>query len=150
MTADKAIAFVKEHGVVLERSHGPVPCLVEAIAGEPIRGSWWSHPRGRQIFRVLGAVADSPDILRCRLVNDKITYAHRRVWPALVRLSEWIGPRPLDRHDQVHTPTGAHRTVTTPFPTWVPAAVNAAARRIDENEALATLAPLVPPIPERR
>ncbi len=40
MTAEEAIAFVREHGVVLVSAKGPVPRLVEAIAGETIRGSW--------------------------------------------------------------------------------------------------------------
>jgi hypothetical protein len=144
MSPETALAFVKRHGIVLERARGPVPCLVEAIVGEPVRGSWWSHPRGRDIFSVLGVVADSPDVLRCRLVNEKITYVHRRVWPALVRLSDRIGERRLDRHAQEHTATGAHRTVTTRFPKWVPAEVSKAAKKLDEDEARELLAPFVP------
>jgi len=115
MTARQAMAFVKKHGIVLERARGAVPCLVDAIVGEEVRGSWWSHLESHHIFRVLGAVADSPGVLRCRLVNEKVTYAHRRVWPALVRLADGIGKHRLDRHDQEHTETGAHRIVTTPF-----------------------------------
>jgi hypothetical protein len=144
MTPSKALAFVRKHGIVLERARGPVPCLVEAIVGEPVPGTWWSHPRARHIFEVLNVVADSREILRCRLVNDKITYVHERVWSALVRLAVRIGDRRLDRHDQEHTSTGAHRTVTTPFPKWVPAKVIAAASRLDEDEALAMIAPFVP------
>jgi len=144
MTPAQALAFVAKHGIVLERARGPVPCLVEAIVGEPVSGSWWAHPKARHIFKVLGAVADSRDVVRCRLVNDKVTYAHKRVWPALVRLADRIGERRLDRHDQEHTTTGAHRTVTTPFPKWVPADVSAAAKKLDEGRALAMIAPFVP------
>jgi hypothetical protein len=85
-------------------------------------------------------VNDSPDVLRCRLVGAKVTYAHRRVWPALVRLASRIGERRLDRHAQEHTASGAHRTVTTPFPEWVPAEVRVQAKRMDEEEALKALA----------
>lgn len=67
MTAEEAIAFVREHGVVLVSAKGPVPRLVEAIAGEPIRGSWWAHPKGHQIFSVLQAVADSEEVKRLSL-----------------------------------------------------------------------------------
>jgi hypothetical protein len=112
------------------------------MVGSPIRGSWWAHPEGKRIFRLLGAVADSPDILRCRLVDDKVTYAHRRVWHALVRLAKLIGERRLDRHQQEHTATGAHRNVTTPFPDWVPADVRARAKAIGEEEAWETLGPI--------
>jgi hypothetical protein len=63
MTAKQAAAFVREHGVVLMSASGPVPRLVEAIAGEPIKGSWWAHPRSRAIYQVLQAIEDSPDVL---------------------------------------------------------------------------------------
>ena len=144
MNREQALAFVKKHGIVLERARGPVPSLVEAIVGEPVRGSWWAHAGAHHIFEVLGAVADSQEVLRCRLVNDKVTYAHRHIWPALVRLSDRIGERRLDRQDQEHTATGAHRTVTTRFPKWVPADVMTAAKKLDNAKALVMIAPFVP------
>src|SRR5690242_13653906 len=47
----------------------PVPSLAEAIAGEPIRGSWWGRSKGRQIFRTLQAVCGNRDVLVCKLVD---------------------------------------------------------------------------------
>ncbi len=138
------VAFIRRHGVVLERATGSVPCLVEAIVGAPVRGSWWAHPEGRLIFRLLGAAQDSPDVLRCRLVDEKVTYVHRRVWPALVRLARRIGPRRLDRHEQEHTASGAHRTVITRFPRWVEVEVAAAGKALSEEDALAMLRPFEP------
>jgi hypothetical protein len=143
-TPEAALAFIERHGVVLERAKGEVPSLVDAIVGSPVRGSWWGHPEGRRIFRLLGAVNDSKDVLRCRLVDAKITYAHRRVWPALVRLADRIGPKRLDQQIQEHTSTGAHRARTTPFPAWVSADVLARARSLREEDALAALAPFAP------
>jgi len=84
MTPQAALAFVEKHGVVLVSARSAVPPLVEAIAGAPIRGSWWAHPKGREIFRILQAVSDSPDVLVCRLVDGKLSLVHRRLWPALV------------------------------------------------------------------
>jgi hypothetical protein len=141
-TPRATLLFISRHGIVPERTRAALPGLVEAIVGSPIRGSWWAHPEGKRIFRLLGAVADSPDIFRCRLVDDKVTYAHRRVWPALVRLAKRIGERRLDRHQQEHTATGAHRNLTTPFPDWVPADVRARAKALDEEEAWETLGPI--------
>jgi hypothetical protein len=68
MTGEEALAFVCQHGVVLASGKGPVPNVVEAIANEPIRDSWWGHPRGREIFRILRQLQVSPEILVCRLV----------------------------------------------------------------------------------
>jgi hypothetical protein len=143
-TPRAATELIRRHGIVLERARGAVPSLVEAIVGAPVRGSWWAHPEGRVIFQLLATVHDCPDVLRCRLIDDKITYAHRRVWPALVRLGGRIGARRLDRHDQEHTASGAHRTVTTRFPRWVPPDVAREATGLSEEEALAVLAPFVP------
>jgi hypothetical protein len=47
MTADEAISFIKKNGVVLASAKGPVPRLTEAIANEPIKGSWWRPKRRR-------------------------------------------------------------------------------------------------------
>ena len=60
MEVHAALAFVREHGVVLVSARGPVPTLTEHIAGEPIRGSWWGHPEGKRIFAVLQAVSERP------------------------------------------------------------------------------------------
>jgi hypothetical protein len=134
-TPEDAIAFVNEHGVVLESARGPVPSLVEAITGEVMRGTWWGHPKGRVIFRATRAVRDSADVLVCRLLGGKITYVHRRLWPALVRLADEIGPTRLDAVREEHTTSGAHKLVTIAFPQWVPAEISKAAEQLSEVEA---------------
>jgi hypothetical protein len=120
MTPKQGIAFVKRHGIVLQAARGPVPSLAETIVGGPIRGSWWAHPKGREIYRVADAISGCDDVLVCKLIDGKVTYVHRRLWPALVKLA----PRfPRDRLAKIwdeHTDTGAHRTRSVPFPQWVP------------------------------
>jgi hypothetical protein len=86
MTARHAIAFVKTKGVVLESARGPAPDLAERVADEPISGSWWGHRKAAQIFHCSRTVRDSNELLVCRLVEGKVTYVHRRLWPALVNL----------------------------------------------------------------
>jgi hypothetical protein len=132
---DAALAFIKEQGVVLESGRGVVPSLTQAIAGESILGSWWGHPKGRVIFRVTRAVRDSADVLVCRLIDGKITYVHRRSWPALVRLADEIGPARLDAIREEHTKSGAHKLVTIAFPQWVPPEVRNAAEKLSAVEA---------------
>ena len=143
-TSAQALAFVKRHGVVLESARGPVPNLAEAIAGGAIRGSWWGHPKGHLIFELLNAVRDSPDVAVGRFVGGKVTFVHRRLWPALVRLAAMIGAQHLAVVREEHTASGAHRVVTTPFPRWVPADVRAAAARLSETEAQSLLGLWVP------
>ena len=72
--------LVKEAGVISERA------LIDVIAGEPVRGSWWGHPAGHAIFRALEALREDEDVFLCKLLEGKQTYVHRRLWPALLRL----------------------------------------------------------------
>jgi hypothetical protein len=94
-----------EHGMLLESARGPLPNVAEMIAGEPIRGSWWAHPAGHAIFDALNSLAESPDVVRTRLVNGKVTLVHRRLWPALARVADSIptqqrGSDPGGAHEQ--------------------------------------------------
>jgi hypothetical protein len=145
-----ALGFVAQHGVVLASARGPVPSLAEAVAGAPIRGSWWAHPAGAAIFRALSAVADSPDVLSFRLVRGKITFVYRRLWPALVRLADVIGVEALTAIRQEHGERGAHHNVTTPFPEWVPREVTIASRRLSEPDARTQLGAWLSPRARRR
>ena len=87
MNSAAALSFVRRQGIVLESGHGPVPNLAETVVGTPIRGSWWGHAKGKEIFWLTRAVRNSNQVLVCRLLRGKITYVHRRLWPALVRLA---------------------------------------------------------------
>ena len=74
VTSSNAVAFVESHGIVLESGRGPVPNLAEAVAGAPIRGSWWGHTKGHEIFAATRVVRESPEVLVCRLLEGKVTY----------------------------------------------------------------------------
>ena len=82
------MAALREYGMLLASAEGPIPNVAELVVGEPIRGSWWAHPRSHEIYAVLNELADSPEVVRLRLIRGKITLVHRRMWPALVRLSD--------------------------------------------------------------
>jgi hypothetical protein len=143
MTIRQALTFIRRHGAVLEAAHGPVPSLAEAIAGEPVRGSWWSHPKSQEIFAVTRAIRDSDDVLVCRLIKGKVTFVHRRLWPALVRAASHLPPDRLSQVREVHTSSGHHATKVVPFPKWVPSSVRAAARRLSDESAIAELGALI-------
>lgn len=133
------MATLIAHGMLLESARGPLPNVAELIAGEPIRGSWWAHPDSHAIFRVINELADSPDVVRMRLVNAKVTLVHRRVWPALVRLADGFPAARLAVLQEEHTASGAHRVEERDFPDWVPDDVMEQARQLSENEAWALL-----------
>jgi hypothetical protein len=141
MDRDQALGFVREHGVVLVSASGPAPKLTEAIAGEKIKGSWWGHPKGKQIFALLEHVCGHADVLVCRLVDGKLTLVHRRLWPALAAATGHFPPARLCKVTQQHTAGGRHRNVETAFADWLPADAAAAAKRFDLAGALAALGP---------
>ena len=141
MTPAQALAFVEHCGVVLVSARGPVPRLTEAIVNEPIKGSWWGHPKSHHIFAILEALADSEDILVCRLVGGKITLVHRRLWPALVRSASRFPAKNVSKVRQEHTDAGHHVNHEIPFPEWVPVEVIEQAKGLGEEEALALLGP---------
>jgi hypothetical protein len=141
MTPTEALAFVATQGVLLEAGTGPVASLAEVVAGGPIQGSWWSHPLGRQIFAVTRAIRDCPDVLVCRLIGGKITYVHRRLWPALVRVADRFPAAALAQIHEIHTSSGKHVTKETPFPDWVSEGVASQARKLGEKRAASLLGP---------
>ena len=139
MTPEAALAFVRDHGVVLVAAKGPVPKLTDAVACEPVKGSWWAHAKGREIFRVLQELTDSPEVLSCRLVGGKVSLVHRRLWPALIRAAAHFPPDWLARTADEHTAAGRHVRRDTPFPDWVDPESLALAGALTENDALSAL-----------
>ena len=133
------LEWVRDQGIVLQSARGPVPNLAEFIAGEPIRGSWWGHRAGYEIFRIINEARSSPDVVATRLINGKVTLIHRRLWPAVVRLADRFPPDRLAAVDEEHTSTGAHRTIKTPFLSWVPAEDVRKAAGLNLEEALEML-----------
>src|SRR5450631_2196626 len=143
-TAEAALDFVREQGVVLASAKGPAPRLTEAILGAPIKGSWWAHPQSRRIYRELEEVSSSEEVLVCRLIEGKVTLVHRRLWPALVRLAARFARERLAKVRDEHTPSGRHETRVVEFPRWVPPEVAAEAGAMSEQDALAAFGSWLP------
>jgi hypothetical protein len=135
----ETLAWVKEHGVVLQSARGPVPNVAAFIAGEAIRGSWWGHRAGKEIYEILNVLDDSPKIVTTRLINGKVTLLHSRVWPAIVRVADEIGVERLAAVHQEHTASGAHRSFEVDFPLWVPADVLTRAAKLSREQAFNVL-----------
>jgi len=151
-SVDRVLAFVEAHGVVLASAKGPVPRLIDAIAGEPLTGNWWSHPRASAIYNVLSEVSASEQVLICRLIDGKVTLVHRRFWPALVRLADRFAPQQIAQVREEHTASGRHRRSEVPFPQWVPSEILQEARALAEREAMSVFGQWMPrgPKPKAR
>lgn len=129
------VRLVREHGALLQSARGPIPNLAELVVGAPIRGSWWGHPRNHEIFAAINRARASPVVVATRLVNDKVTLVHRRLWPALAHLAARLDAGALDAVHEEHLPSGVHQTTLTVFPAWVPAEIMATSRGLTDATA---------------
>lgn len=135
------LQFIKLHGVVLASGKGPAPNLAEYIAGAPIRGSWWGHPEGHAIYAAGQMLAGRDDVVVLRLVKGKLTYVHKRLWPALAAVAPTLPAERLASVRSVHTPAGHHERQETPWPVWVPDDVLAQGAQLDIADARRLLGP---------
>ncbi len=139
MTFEEALTFVKASGVVLESARGPAPSLATTAAGEEIHGNWWGHAKGNEIFLLTRAIRRSPDVLVCRLIGGKITYVHRRLWPALVRLSEELPAGRVVAIEEVHTARGNHEARETLLTEWMSSEILKTAGELSREDAVEQL-----------
>lgn len=137
--AATTLDWIREQGVVLQSARGPVANVAQFIAGEPIRGSWWGHSAGKEIYAILHILDDAPELVSTRLINTKVTLLHARVWPSIVRVSDLLGVARLAAIHSEHTASGAHHSFEVDYPLWVPAETLRAAEQLSVDEAFATL-----------
>ncbi|HKO41694.1 MAG TPA: hypothetical protein VJU84_00265 [Pyrinomonadaceae bacterium] len=74
---------LKKWGLLLE-SDPKLPSVCTIITGEPMKGSWWSHPMAQTIFQVNERLDDHEDVVIAKLLAGKVTFIHRQFWPALL------------------------------------------------------------------
>lgn len=97
VTTKKARAWLAKHGLLL-LSDPVLPSLVTMIAGEPVKGTWWSHPAGNLIFNTGCALDDlTDDVTTAKLIAGKVTYVDVALWPALAG----VGKAHADWQDEV-------------------------------------------------
>jgi hypothetical protein len=79
---NKALRNLTRSGLLL-LTDPTLPSLVSLIVGKPIKGSWWGHAKGSLIFNVSNELGDHADVLTVKLVSGKVTFVHKKLWPAL-------------------------------------------------------------------
>lgn len=98
-TFERVLAELKKYRLLLQID-ACLPNICASVAGAPVRGSWWAHPRSQEIFRIACALADHPDVLVTKLISGKITYIERELWSAVVIIGRARDPwqiEPLSR-----------------------------------------------------
>jgi len=88
-------AVIAADGVLMLQDPA-LPSLARMVAGDIVRGSWWSHPSGKAIFAIASALDDDDDVVSMKLVAGKVTFVHRRLWSAVVAIGGARAPWQLD------------------------------------------------------
>src|SRR6059058_1350621 len=83
---DLVLGALREHGLLLMQDK-KIASVVGIITGEALSTSWWSHPRSHEIFRCVELLSDDADVLTSRLIAGKVTFVHRRLWPAFLSVA---------------------------------------------------------------
>lgn len=83
--ARKAMAELERWGVLMQ-ADALLPSVTTLVAGEPVKGSWWGHPKGHAIFAVLEELDDLDAVTSTKLVNGKVTFVHRALFGALAAI----------------------------------------------------------------
>src|SRR2546428_14004111 len=83
--------MLERHGLLLA-ADATLPSVATIVAGEPVHGSWWAHPKSHAIFAASSALARHPDAMAIPLISRKVTFVHRRLWPALLAVAQACEP----------------------------------------------------------
>jgi len=73
---------IDKYGVLL-LTDKHLPSLVTLVANEPIKGSWWGHPKGNLIYNLAGDFEEREDVLAVKFISGKITYIGKKYWDHL-------------------------------------------------------------------
>lgn len=74
---------LRKHGLLL-MADNKLPSMMGIIVGKAVPGSWWAHPRGVLIYNTANELEEHADVMMVKLISGKLTFVHRRLWPALV------------------------------------------------------------------
>jgi hypothetical protein len=69
-----------------------LPNVAALVAGGPVSGSWWSHPRGRDIYQIAGQIEAHPEVLATKLLSGKVTFVHKTLWAAFLAVARAAEP----------------------------------------------------------
>ncbi len=82
---EEIVDYLGRLGVLLETDRA-FPSLTGIMVREPLKGSWWSHPRANEIYLLSRRLIQHPDAIFLKLLSAKTTYVHRRLWPELIAI----------------------------------------------------------------
>ena len=86
MDEAEAVRWSLEQKIVTLTPTVGLGSVVEAVAGEVIRGGWWGHPSAKEIYAVSEALGAHPHIRVTRLIEGRITFVCQDLVPAFLAI----------------------------------------------------------------
>jgi hypothetical protein len=85
MELDELLDRLREFDLLLD-TDPKFPNVTALLAGETVRGSWWTHAKAHEMYRVSSQLRAHPDVLAIKLVSGKITFINRPLWMAVLAI----------------------------------------------------------------
>jgi hypothetical protein len=82
---DEALAFLRKERVLSLTDTRGLRSLVGEVLGK-VHGSWWGHPEGGRVYAIASELERSHEVLGAKLVDGKVAFVHRALWPHLLRV----------------------------------------------------------------
>lgn len=102
---------LERHGLLLLHDL-KLPSITALVIGAPLSGSWWAHARGNEIYHLVAQLERGAGELSLKLVNGKVTFVHRRLWPLiLAAVSQPPAPAPSTAARALLSSLAARRTL---------------------------------------
>jgi hypothetical protein len=97
--ATRRVLAELERRELLLQAGGEFPSIANIVAGEPIRGSWWAHPRSNLIYWVCQDLDEHENVTEARLIGGKVTHVWRTAWADVASVALAREPWQLDGLD---------------------------------------------------
>src|ERR1700687_3322584 len=95
MTFEELLDRLREYDLLLD-ADPRFPSVTGFVAGDNVRGSWWSHPQSHEMYGLSCRLHDHPDVLSVKLISGKVTLVHRPLWPAVFTVATAREPWQLE------------------------------------------------------
>jgi hypothetical protein len=121
-----AVLAALERWGLLFAQDAKLPSVTTLVAVAPVAGSWWPHPRNREIYDSFGRL-ERAETFSARLLDGKWVYVHARLVPAVHAVA--ASGEPWQEHGLSPAAAKLLRTLRRGGEVLLDAAVDVGARR---------------------
>src|SRR5207237_9147955 len=82
---EEALQVLREERVLSLTDTRGLRSRVGEVLGK-VHGSWWGHPEGGRVYEIASELERSREVLGAKLVDGKVAFVHRALWPQLLRV----------------------------------------------------------------